>query len=178
MLLVLVILLVGATIALSSAISTVRAALDLRLDRQDELLEAFGEKLDRLQEAADELEYRSLTPEEKDHRRFKLAQRLTLSDVERLEVGQTLDLITCSYHYPRDEPEIDSFEYKHERLGEPVEGPHATFQGGRMVQTTRRYVPVHGFVRWDATQDWTSYKFLATAEECTTGDYAGTVRRP
>jgi hypothetical protein len=112
-----------------------------------------------------------LSPAEKEERRFEDAQRLTLADVQQMEQGQRFHLISCDDPSNEGASVLESFEYKHDHLGEPVDG----------------YVPVHGFKRsefppQDMTQlrewiDWKPHKFLAAPDGCRTSDHAGTVRR-
>jgi hypothetical protein len=119
------------------------------LNQKLEVLEdSLSEKLDKLQESADEIENRTLTPAEKELRKFQRAHCLTLSDVEQFKQGQTVTLISCSYCYPSEKPSVDTFEYKHERMGVPIE----TGQSGESTEHKKPYICVHGFVRWDPEQ--------------------------
>lgn len=184
MLYVVLALIITAAIALRYAISIGFSAVTLRLEKLELFVEALnqrlecledslGEKLDKLQESADVIEDRTLTAAEKEHRKFQQARCLTLSDVEQFKGGQTLTLISCSYYYPSEKPSVATFEYKHERLGSPIEGG----QIGESTKAAKSYTSVHGFVRWDPAQEWAPYSFHADSNECVTSAHEGTIRR-
>jgi hypothetical protein len=184
MLYVLLALIITTAIVLWYAISRGNSAVTLSLEKLELFVEvlnqklesiedSLNEKLDKLQESTDEIEYRTLTVAEKEHRKFQQARCLTLSDVEIFKEGQTLTLISCSYYYPSDKPSVDTFEYRHERLGAPIE----TGKSGESAKDTKSYTCVHGFVRWDPAQEWDPYTFHAARDECVTSTHEGTIRR-
>jgi hypothetical protein len=130
-----------------------------------ERFDQIERKLETIGETVGELEYRSLTPEEKESRAFGSARPLTLSDFEQVKPGQILSLMACSWFYPSTRPAFETFDYKHESLGGPTEVNKKT------------YYAVNGFERWGESQDWSPCTLYAADDECATQTFQGSVRR-
>ena len=154
----LVALIVVATVVLWRAISNVLSTNNSRFDSLDE-------KLEKLQQSADELEFRSLTPAEKEFRRYQHARNLTLAEIENVKEGETLHLISCSYNYPSSEPAVLTFDYRHGSLGK------------QSVVGGKTYVSVNGSWQLGGDGRWFPYTFEASAGGCATNSHDGEVRR-
>lgn len=127
----------------------------------------LGEQVSQLKHAVAELEDRiddlPLSERARDERRYDSAATITVADVRRWKQGDTMLLLSKSYHYPDEEPFFDQFEYKHDHLDE--------------TKPTNVGYEIHGFRRRSPLGESSPWTFLAREKECTTWDCAGAIKR-
>lgn len=123
----------------------------------------MAEQLSRLEEKIDTIEYNTLSKLEKECRAFEHARPLTLEMIRAFRPGDVFQLISQSWHYPSEKPEVDKFEYKHELLDEGKQ--------------SKPGYEVRGYRRFLSYGDWDSFHFLASEKESQTWSCEGTIRR-
>lgn len=119
-----------------------RAAVIPQPSQTDEKLLELAEQLSRVEEKIDTIEYNTLS---------------------KIEPGDVFQLISKSYHYPSEKPEVDKFEYKHELVDEGKQSKHG--------------YEVNGYRRFLASGDWESFHFLASEKESQPWSCERTIRR-
>jgi hypothetical protein len=119
--------------------------------------------MSRLEEKIETIEYNTLSKVEKECLAFEQARPLTLEMIRTFKPGDVFQLISKSYHYPSEEPEVDKFQYKHELVDEGKQPNHG--------------YEVNGYRRFLACGDWEPFHFLASEKESQTWSCEGTIRR-
>jgi hypothetical protein len=140
----------------NSALSGQHAALE-------EKFQGLEEQLSRLEEKIDSVENNTLSKLQRECRAFERGRPLTLAMIRALKSGETLQLISKSYVYPSDEPEVARFAYKHDYLDESKPSKYG--------------YEVHGHWRISGSADWQPCNFLTSEKESQTITCAGTIRQ-
>ena len=120
-------------------------------------------QLSLLEEKIETIEYNTLSKLQKECRAFELARPLTIEMIRTFKPGDVFQLISQSWHYPSEEPEVDKFEYKHELVDEGTQAKHGC--------------EVNGYRRYLGYGDWEPFHFLASEKESQTWSCEGTIRR-
>jgi hypothetical protein len=110
-----------------------------------------------------EFEEVNVNEDEKEARFFRSLPDLNASFFKGLQEGQVLDLIGGSYHDPHDEMVISRFQYKHDHVKKESEK-------GSIYE-------VHGFMKINSDDEWSSCMMLANEQQCETWDCSGTVKK-
>jgi hypothetical protein len=139
------------------------AALDPQSSQTDEKVLEFAEQLSRMEEKIETIEYNTLSKLEKECRAFERARPLTLEMIRTFKPGDVFQLISQSWHYPSEEPEVDKFEYKHELIDEGKQAKHGC--------------EVNGYRRYLGYGDWEPFHFLTSEKESQTWSCEGTIRK-
>lgn len=91
-----------------------RQKVNNELESLSDQMEQIKDTIEQIKDMLDEIHYNTLPPVEKVELAFENARAFSLSDVLQLKQGDILQLISLSYVYPNDEPQIEKFEYKHD----------------------------------------------------------------
>ena len=154
--------------------------LQIVVDRLSDKLDEIGAKLDMISEKVADIDYRSLSPNEKAERAFDRAKELTVGYLRSLQQGELLELIVLSYDPPNEEPFVEVIEYRHDEVtpGDPTEFGFLVKGTARVMRDPKEWgFEAQGEMLGTRYTEWTPYSFYATDEECSTLNCCGNIRR-